>query len=280
MESRIRKFRYEPGEVIGWVNGKPVRAVAGGAPDDGDTGGGDGGNDGGLLDEEADQGGDGGDGGDGGSDGGDGGQETQPDAALVAAIVGQVTTALEARFDAIADRRVNAIVKEVRKQGGTQTPPAGQQQQEQPPASGIDQGVLRGARLAYREYVGSEIKFLGNEERDFAADLAARILQERVAAAGSDADEDRIGRDVARDVGKQVKDLRKFYEGRTVAALKRKGLLPEEAGSTTTTPQAGKTGQPPKGTTKPGDQSGFSAGAAKAQQMFANRMPAPAGSTT
>jgi hypothetical protein len=289
--SMIRKFRYEPGQVLGFTkSGKPIRAVCGGAPTDGEQTGGDGegGNDGGgeqggsgsLLDEEA-NGSDGGDGGDGGGDGGsDGGgaQGGQPDAALVQAIVGQVTQALEQRFDSIADRRVNAILKEVRKSGQQQDGGQGSGgQPEQPaPAAGPDQGVLRGARLAYREYVGGEIKFLANQERDFAAEMAARILAERVADAGPNADDDRIGREVAKEVAGHVKGLRKFYEDRTVQALKRKGLLPDDGTSQTTSSTAGKTGQPPKGATKPGDQSGFAAGAAKAQEMYGHRMPAAA----
>ena len=220
-----------------------------------DEGGDDDGNDegddeGGLLDNEADQGGD-----DGDSEDGGGGTD-------VAEIVKQVTAALEDKFDSIADRRVNALLKEARK--GSQKPKEDQSDKAGDSKQESNTGDIREARLAYREYVSDEIKFLGNEEREHAMTLAQGLIHQQVEVLG--ADPDTAGREAAKTVAKQIKSLRKHYESRTITALKRSGALPEDA----------RPGQPPKGPDKPGGQSGYQAGAAKAAEMFGSRKPADA----
>jgi hypothetical protein len=280
----------EPGDLIGfWRSGRPIFLIAGAEDGDGDGGDGndDGGGSGSLLDgDDGDDGGTGGDdGGDGdGADDGDGNGSTVDADAIAAALEKR----LESRFDSIADRRVNALLKEIRKQagsgggsgggndggdaGGADDGDSGRTNR----SGGIDPTVLRGARLAYREYVSGELKPISNVERDFATDLANLMLPSLIAKAGDDADDDAIGRDVAKQVGEKVLALRKHYEDKTVAALKRRGMLkdvdPSQQGGGTTRP-----GQPPAAASgKKGEGSDFAKGAALAQEMFGNRQPAAA----
>lgn len=151
------------------------------------------------------------------------------------------------RFDAVADRRVNAILKEVRKQQG-------EQRKEPPVQTQTDQSVdVRAARLTFKEYLSDEVTFIGSEERKFAMDLGAALIGAR--AATSD-DEEVLGREVAETVAGQVKNLRSYYEARTLDALRRRGALKE------------KDGQPPKSPGLVGGSSEFAKGAALAQEMY------------
>lgn len=186
----------------------------------------------------------------------------------IAAITASVTAALEARFDSIADRRVNALLKAQNRntgqqqqgQGGQQQG-QGQQQQQAPEHDGPNVADVREARAEYREAVSDEITFLGTQERSVAADLAASLIQMRLA---SGEDPTQAGLGAARDVAVKVKALRKHYEDRTIAALRRKGLLAADGRGD---------GQIVKGDPNPGSASGFKAGADKAAAMFPERMP-------
>jgi hypothetical protein len=182
----------------------------------------------------------------------------------VNSIVSQVTTALESRFDSIADRRVNAILREIRGGGGQQQ--GGQQQQgggsgdggggQQQQQQAQQQPTLdvRGARLSYREYIGDQITFISAEERAHAADLGAAMIAQRATEGATD--DERVGREVAAAVAKQVKGLREHYETRVVAALKKRGALVE-----------GKEGQTPRGPAGVGAQSEYDKGVAIAQSL-------------
>lgn len=217
--------------------------------DDGDDGDGDG-DDSGDGDDEGLLGGDDGDSGDGDAD--------------VDAIVDKVVKALEGKFDSIADRRVNAILKEVR--SGKKPPakaPAKDDDDSAAAPAGPAAGDVREARLAYREYVGDEIKFLGTVEREHAMMLAQGLLLGRL----SDGDDpETAGREVAKAVAASTKDLRKHYEKLTVAALKRNGRLVEDG--------SGPGRQPTNGGRKPGAVSGWKAGESTAQRLLGDRMPA------
>lgn len=288
----------KPGDLIGFgKTGKPWYLIAGAAEGDGDGGDGDGGGDGGsggsLLDGEGDVDGNGDGGGDGngdGGDGGDGGGDGQQQQVDVGAIVDQLEQRLGDRFDSIADRRVNALLKEMRKQGGQGGSEGGGGSGDGGDGAGgaaeqrgPDPQVVRAARLAYREYVGTEFKPISNVERDFAADLAALLIPVEVAKAGPDADDDAIGRAVAKTVGEKVKTLRKHYEEKTVAALKRRGVdvsavsggdggSSDTGGSTTTRP-----GQRPPAPRGKGEGSSFAKGAERAAAMFGQPAAAASG---
>lgn len=181
---------------------------------------------------------------------GDSGQGPSEPGVDVDKIVASIEERLSERFDAVADRRVNAILKEIRKQ----TKPADQPQQEQAPPKPAEPSVdVRAARLTFKEYLTDEVTFIGAEERKFAMDLGAALIGSR--AADSD-DEETLGRDVAGQVATQVKAMRRYYEGRTMDALRRRGALkPTE-------------GQPPNGPTTVGGQSEWAKGQALAAEMF------------
>lgn len=202
-----------------------------------------------------------------GTSGGDGneGADASTDAiqAAVAAAMQGVVASLEdrlgERFDAVADRRVNAVLKEIRKgekpgEGKeTETPPAA----EQP--VGPDPQLLRGSRMVYREYIGDELKFVSDDERRLATTLADSMIREQVAG-GAD-DEDRIGRQVSREIAVQLKAIRDSYERQIVDGLKRRGMLVETPGQPVSSVAGAAAGKKTVG-------SDFQAGALKAAEMF------------
>jgi hypothetical protein len=207
------------------------------------------------------------------------GQQQQTGQIDTNALVQQLEERLGSRFDAIADRRVNALLNAHRQSLGQQQQQGQQQQngspgvqngqqdqsQQQPrPASASD---LRAARLAFREYVGDEVKFISAEERAFAMDLGSALLVQQ-AQHGID-DEDRAGRTVAAEVAKKVKDLRKHYEDRTVAALRRRGVLTDQQ-----TGGGHQQSRQQSGGGQVGEQSAFSKGAEIAARVRP-RPPSP-----
>lgn len=150
-------------------------------------------------------------------------------------IVGAVVDRLGDRFDSIADRRVNALLKEIRKQGGEDDPPPKKKRSSAGTETSSDPGLVRAARLAAREYLTDEIEsFVSADERKLAMDLVS-IEIDAAAGRGDLDDEDEVGREVAGRVAKRIKDARKMYEGSTKQGLKRRGAL------------KGRPGQPKKG---------------------------------
>lgn len=228
-------------------------APEGGAGGDGDQGGQD---DGDLFDDPQ-----GGDGDEGGDDGGDGGEQLSP--ALQALIAREANR--------IADQRINQVLQRQRggqqqgQQQGTRQQQGGQQQgQQQPESHGGGRGAspadVREARMVYREYVGDKITFVGDEERQFAADLAAALLPGMLEAG---ADVETAGQQVATQVAERVKSTRQFYQRKTIKALQQRGVLPEDF----------RPGQPPKGTTQPGGAQSWKAGEERARAMYGDRIP-------
>ncbi len=172
-------------------------------------------------------------------------EESQDSGVDVDGIVAQIEQRLADRFDAVADRRVNAILKELRKQ---------QPKKEEPVPTATEQSVdVRAARLTFKEYVSDEVQFIGAEERKFAMDFGAALIGAK--AAVSD-DEEVLGREVADEVAAKVREMRSYYEKRTLDALRRRGALKQQEG------------QPPKGPSSVGGSSEFAKGAALAEQMF------------
>jgi hypothetical protein len=245
----------------GW-SGPIGMSMTQGATEGGDQGG-DGGQGGSLLEDEAGQHDGGGDeGGDEGGDGGDqGGQQFDPNA-------------FEQRIESMLDRRINQVVSTLTRrlggdsggqggdgdQGGQQ---GGQQdgQQQQTRVSGPSAADLREGRMVYRESCG--VKWLDNAERDHAATLAGHLVTQRIAAGD---DPEQAGRTAAREVESTIKSLRSLYEKKTVSALQRKGLLPPDGRGPGQPVRQGSTG-------KVGDTSSYQAGASKAQQLYADRLP-------
>jgi len=159
-------------------------------------------------------------------------------------IVEQIETRLGERFDAVADRRVNAILKELRKREKAEQAPKTEQ------AEKVD---ARAARMTFKEYLTDEVQFIGVEERKFAMDLGSALIGSRVSVSD---DEETLGREVADEVATQMKAMRQYYEARTVDALRRRGALkPAE-------------GQPSKTPATVGGQSEWAKGAALAESMY------------
>lgn len=188
-------------------------------------------------------------------------QQTQQGQVDMQTLIQQLEERLGQRFDAIADRRVNAILNEMRRTGQTPGQQTEQQQQQPPPAQQSAPGqstaaVERAARLAFREYIGDELRFINAEERAFAMDLGQSLIREQ---AGPDADEDRVGRDVARSVADRVKKLRKTYEDLTVAGLRQRGALVERPG------------QPPRANVGAPNASEYDRGQQLAKERLASR---------
>lgn len=176
------------------------------------------------------------------------------------------------------DRRINAVIREVRKnrqrdeddyeddEGRGQQRRGGKgnrSQKQTPQAQGPSREDVREARSTYREFVSDEVKFLGNEEREFARSLAESQINRGL---GRGDDPEDVGRDVAESVASDIKRMRSFYESRTVAALRRKGALPKKTGSQQQPQQSG-------GGSQVGvSGSGWQKGQSKAKEMFADRL--------
>lgn len=221
-----------------------------------------------LLEDEAKNGGKSGDD-DGKGKDGDDGKGDDDDAPLTLAnlkplLDDVVTKAVEAA-DRQADKRINQVLD--KRQGGDDGKggKAKDDGDDKVVQSGPAADVVRSTRLAFKEYMDEGIQFLGNEERAFARDLGHSMI----AGLSEISDEDATGRDVAEKVAAQVQAMRKFYETRTKAALKRRGLLKEsDKGS----------GQPAaSGSGGVGTGSEYDKGAAKAADKFGTKTPANAG---
>lgn len=217
-----------------------------------------------LLDDEAKNGG-GDDGGKGDDDKtGDEGKGGDDDKAPLtkADLPGLIKSMTDAAVDAanrVADKRINQVLDKKGAAGGSDDGKGGDDKGAAQGASGPDAAQVRGARLAFRDYIDTEMGgYLGNEERAFVNDLGKATI---TGLAEID-DEDQVGRQVAASVAQQVKGLRKFYEQRTKAALKRKGLL-KDSDKGGQAEQSGAGGVGPK--------TELDRGAAKAAEMFGAR---------
>lgn len=193
------------------------------------------------LGDEGGEGGDGtgGDGGDG-NDGGTGTGLPDPSDTSTEAVVARALAAQETRFNAELDRRVNSAVDKVTKKltrgkakdddeddegedgdegkGGK----AGQPKVKSAP-TGATSAQVRGARVAFREYLPDEIKILGTEEREIANELGLALIGS--AARKPIDDDDELGEDVAKKVAAILKKARSFYSARTQAVLQRQGVV-------------------------------------------------------
>ncbi len=185
-------------------------------------------------------------------------------------LTADVEARLDKRLESLFDRRINAVLKEIRK--GQPAADSGKTDQGETPkgaAPAVDPNLPRAARLAYREYVGDEVRFISTEERAHATELANALIGD-MARRGQLDDEDQAGRQVAQQVAKQIKGLRAHYEARTTAALRKRGLLREDS----------RPGQPIPGGSGTGGvtaQTSYERGAQLARDRGAARTPARTG---
>lgn len=114
--------------------------------------------------------------------------------------------------------------------------------------------LVRDSRSAFKEILGDDVRFLGNPERDLAMTLGHGLIVQAIQ--GGESDEEVIGKSVAGNVAKQIREARKFYEARTKAGLKRDGLLVETPGQST------------RAATQAGADSAFNRGAEIAKQRY------------
>lgn len=196
-----------------------------------------------LLEADAD--GDNGEGGtdgeNGGGDGGAGegeGNGTTDIAAAVKAALQELLPSIQDSTNREIDRRVNGALNKVRK-------PGAKPQQQQDEGNDGDGGTapvvadVRGARLAFREYLPDQIRFLSPEEKALATEFGLTAINAK-AAKGFD-DEDAAGREAAAETVAFLKKARRYYSDRTKRALEKSGALKQDG-----------QGQTSHGTTPPG----------------------------
>jgi hypothetical protein len=215
----------------------------------------------------------GGDGGQGGGDGGNGQSgDGQNDKPITASDLAKLLDDREKKqFDRLADSQQKQLTGLLKKAGvikdddggkGGQGQGQGQSQStddDRVRAEADRKRLARDARSSFKDILGDEVKFLGNAEREAAMTVGSALIAQAVA--GGEDDEEKIGADTAKVVKSQLETLRKFYEERTLAGLKRKGLLVE-------TP-----GQRPQGGTQPQMDAAFAAGRDRAASMFKTGEP-------
>jgi hypothetical protein len=215
-----------------------------------------------LLEDDADgdnDGGDGtgGDGGDGGDGEGEGGAGPVDIRAAVREALADLLPQIQDQTTREIDRRVNGALAKVRKPG------AGNQQQQDDGGAGGDSTMpgkpaadIRGARIAFREYLPEQIRFLSPEEKALATEFGLNAL--KAAALNGFTDEDAAGKEAAAATVKFIKSSRTYYSARTKKALEKQGALIVKDGS----------GQTSHGTTPPGNvQSAFDKAAKKMEEL-------------
>lgn len=224
-----------------------------------------------LLDDQndggtGDQGGDSDDDGDDDGDGTGGGTQLTIEQQIQAGIRAALPT-ISQTFQSEMDRRINSAINKVTRKNGQKQQQKkdddsdgdddSQQQQAQPVAD------VRGARIAFREYLPMELKTFSPEEQA----LATEFGQSRIRALALEGfeDEDVAGQQAAKETAEFIKKARSLYSKRTKAVLKRQGALVEVPGST-----GGQT--PGAGSPPPADlQSMIEAARKKDMELFPQR---------
>lgn len=180
---------------------------------------------------------------DGDGTGGTGDDDDDSDDSVEAQVRRGLAAALpeiQRSFQSEMDRRINRVVKKLKPAARPadgqdddedDEPPARQRSRTQRTAAraGAPESDERGARVAFREYLPGQIKFLSEEERQGALRFGQLLILEE-SRKGFD-DEDMVGRDVAQRVAEHVKSNRKFYSERTKRTLERQGALVKQEGN-------------------------------------------------
>lgn len=131
-------------------------------------------------------------------------------------------------FEAETDRRVNQALA---KQAGKGPAKTGTKDDDSGNGGGQVTATadVRGARIAFREYLPDTIKLLGTEERQIATEIGQSLIRSR--AFDGFEDEDAVGREVATQTAEILKKARTFYSGRTKRVLEKQGaLIPQSGG--------------------------------------------------
>ena len=138
---------------------------------------------------------------------------------IVEKAVNKALAAQQLAFQSEMDRRINSALGGQRRT--KTTAPAAKADKE-------TESDVRGARLAFREYLPGEMKFLSTEERKMATEYGMNLI--KVAAAAGFDDEDSAGKNAAEETAKFFKASRQFYSARTKKALERQGALKDQKG--------------------------------------------------
>lgn len=194
-------------------------------------------------------------------------------ASALPAVAKEIETALGSRFDAVADRRVNAILKEVRQgqnpsgKGGSAGDESGGGEVKTVVEASYD---VQGARQVYREFVTDKLEFVNPTERDLGLTMAEGLIRSRFV--DGETDIDNIGRLVAEAVATQISELRDGYEKQIVGVLRKAGRIVETPGQPAPTPGTKGAGSGSGGPVDP-----FKHGAAQADRLFPGRNKTEAG---
>lgn len=139
---------------------------------------------------------------------------------LAERLTGAIEKRLEQRFDSIADRRVNAILKEIRKQNG------GEQQNEPKPVEST-QNVQndRTRRALLKSAVQNELLMrsdLSNEEKQMAQSLVFEMVENRPLF--EDDDEFALAKQLVESAAGTLSKARETYQEQLRENLKARGL--------------------------------------------------------
>lgn len=157
------------------------------------------------------------------------------------------------------DRRVNSALKEVRQGAGKSKDEGDGNADGGDKAPRMASADVRGARIAFREYLPEQIRFLSPEEKALATEFG--LTQINAAAAKGFDDEDEAGRQAAETTVAFLKKARSYYSGRTKKALEKQGAIRKDG-----------TGQNSYGTTPPGSaQTAFDRAEKKNRELFPER---------
>jgi hypothetical protein len=146
---------------------------------------------------------------------------------------------LEREAQRIADRTVNAVLREIRgarpRSGDRDGQRGGRGQRRdrdddnRDMRGGPDPADVREARLAFREYLGDQYRPTIPTEREIAAELGGALIREQLATDAGDPD--RAARTAADTVATRLRKYRRAIERQTVAALRKRGALRDDYGS-------------------------------------------------
>lgn len=193
--------------------------------------------------------------GDEGDEGEQGGGSTDIASVVAAAVTAQMG-AINRQFQAEMDRRINSALS---KGGRKPAKKDDDEEGEQVTGQAGTASDVRGARLAFREYLPESIRFLSSEERALANEFGQNMIRAR-AHAGFE-DEDEAGREVAVATAEFLKKSRSLYSSMTKRALEKQGALIAQGG-----------GQAPGGKIPPnGVAASFEAAEKKDRELFPER---------
>jgi hypothetical protein len=157
---------------------------------------------------------------DGDGTGGDAGSiQAQIEAGIAAAL-----PQIQKSFQSEMDRRINSALN---RGGRKPADKGGDEENDDKGGQKVPAANVRGARIAFREYLPESIRLLSSEERSLANEFGQSLIQAR-ALRGFD-DEDEVGQEVATATAEFLKKARDLYSSRTKRILQQQGALKEQA---------------------------------------------------